>query len=94
MIAYSVLPQTGSRSRWYVQPSEFRTFVLSSPMPFCEAMRHVHGTLTPSTQKPHRTACAPSRKHLQNMGGRGTLTPHPHLHPVFGVKIPCLLRIW
>lgn len=51
-------------------------------------------TLTPSTQKPHRTACAPSRKHLQNMGGRGTLPPHPHSCPVFGVKMPCHPRMW
>ena len=92
--AYSVLPQTGNGSRWHIQPSEFRTFVLISPMHFCEAMRHVHGTLTPRTQKPRRAACAPSRKHLQNMGGRGTLPPHPHSCPVFGVKMPCHPRIW
>lgn len=92
--AYSVLPQTGNGSRWHIQSSEFRTFVLIPSAPFCAVMHHAYGFLTPCTQKPRRAACAPSRKHLQNMGGRGTLPPHPHLHPVFGVKIPCLLRIW
>ena len=38
--AYSVLPQTGSGSRWHIQPSEFRTFVLNPSVPFYAAIHH------------------------------------------------------
>lgn len=92
--AYSVLPQTGSRSRSPIQPSEFRTFVLILSVPFCAAMRHVHGFPHTTHAKAAQSGGRAVTEAFTEHGRAWNTSPTPTLHPIFAAEIPCHLRIW
>ena len=75
---YSVLPQTGSGSRWHIQPSEFRTFVLIPSAPFCAVMHHAYGF--PSRHARKSRAGRRVRRHGSIYRTRAGVELFPHTH--------------
>ena len=86
-----LLPPFGSTAfcRRRIQPAEFRT---PAVRPFhglpCSDKLFARFFLTPSTQKPLRTARRRPQRHLQNMDRRGAHFPSPHFHTFSSAKRP------
>lgn len=81
--AYSVLPQTGNGSRWHIQPSEFRTFVLIPSAPFCAVMHHAYGFPHTTHAKAAQSGVCAVTEAFTEHGRAWNTSPTPTFAPRF-----------
>lgn len=80
---YSVLPQTGSGSRWHIQPSEFRTFVLIPSASFCAVMHHAYGFPHTTHAKAAQSGVCAVTEAFTEHGRAWNTSPTPTFAPRF-----------